>query len=496
MKSKRVPVSSEPRFPQLPKDAPVMFHSVDRHGRLVDVSEHWLRVLEYRRDEVLGRKSTDFLTEESQRFAEVVVLPEYFRTGFCTNVPYRIVTKSGKVLDILLSATAQRDAAGEITCSMAVLTDVTERKRAERALQDAEAVLSKAFRSSSTILVISSAAEGRLIEVNDTFERLLGFTREEVLGRSMVGLKIWESVAERTHYVEMLQLKGAVRDLEVRFRAKSGKRMIVLISGELIDFNGERCMLSQITDITERKRAAEEIEVLHTNLAARAYELELANEELEAFSYTVSHDLRKPLTAISGYCQLLIDLCPKPADHCRDFVGEIMGGATRMNQLIDTLLEFSRVSHSAIARQEVDLTGTARQIALELEMAQPERKVQMEIAQGLTDEGDPKLLRVVLENLLGNAWKYSGHREAARIEFGRTPADGKNVYFVRDNGLGFDSSHADRLFTPFRRLPGAEKFSGFGIGLATVSRIINSHGGRVWAEGEPGKGATFYFTVN
>ena len=486
----------EQRSTRLPSDAPVMFHSVDRDGRLVDVSEQWLQVLEYRRDEVIGRKSTDFLTEESQRFAKEVVLPHYFLTGFCTNVPYQIVTKSGKILDILLSATARRDAAGEILHSLAVLTDVTGQKRAERALQDAEAIFSKAFRSSSVILVISSIGDGKLIEVNDSFARVLGYAREEALGRSMLELKIWENAAERTQYVETLLVQGTVRDLEARFLSKSGERLTVLISGELIDLNGERCMLSQITDISERKRAAEQIEVLHTHIAARAYELELANEELEAFSYTVSHDLRKPLTTISGYCQLLLDLCPELSVQGRDFVEEIIGGTNRMNQLIDTLLEFSRMSHSQISRQHVDLSEMATQVALELRMAEPQRQVEVVIAQGLKEQGDPRLLRVVLENLLGNAWKYSAGSEAGRIEFGSAPADGKTAYFVRDNGLGFDSSHAELLFTPFRRLPGTEQFTGFGIGLATVSRIITSHGGRVWAEGEQGKGATFHFTVN
>jgi len=482
-------------FPQLPEDAPVMFHSVDRNGKLVDVSNHWLRVLGYRRSEVIGRKSTEFLTEASRRYAEEIVLPGYFKSGFCTNIPYQMVTKGGTVLDVVLSATAERDDGGEVVRSLAVLTDVTERKRVERALHDAETVFSKAFRSSASVLLITTLADGRLIEANDAFERIFGHRRDAALGRQTAQLQIWENPGDRAGYLQLLQEKGEVRDLEVRFRSSSGAMIVGLLSGEIIEFNGEKCLLSQINDITDRKRSAEEIEVLHTDLAARAYELELANEELEAFSYTVSHDLRKPLTAISGYCQLILDICPNLSEQCEDFVQEIMGGTIRMNQLIDTLLEYSRVTHYQLQRQTVDLSQLAAQVSLELEMAEPHRQVRFEIAQGLSDRGDPKLLRVVLENLLGNAWKYSAQRAQAVIEFGSLETDGKRTYFVRDNGVGFETASAAGMFTAFRRLPGAEQFNGFGIGLATVARIIKSHGGRVWAEGQPGQGAVFYFSV-
>ena len=490
-------MSSEENFPQLPKNAPVMFHSVDRTGRLIDVSNHWLTVLGYQRAEVIGRRSTEFLTEASRLYAEQVVLPEYFSTGFCNNIAYQFVTKRGEILDMLLSATAERDEAGEVVRSLAVVTDITERKRAERALLNAEAVFSKAFRSSANVLAISTLTDGRLIEINDAFERTLGYRREEVIGRRISGLNIWENAKNHQGYLQLLQEKGEVRDYEVRFRSKAGSTIIGLLSGHIIELNGERYLLNQMNDITERKRAAEEIEVLHTALAARAYELELANEELEAFSYTVSHDLRKPLTTISGYCQVLLDVCKDRLDpQCEDFVKEIVNGTDRMNELVETLLEYSRIGHCKLHREAVDLALPARQIALELEMSAPQRRVRFEIADHLTDHADPKLLRIVLDNLLGNAWKYSADKADACIEFGRCEMDGKSVYFVRDNGIGFEGSSSDGLFTAFRRLPGSEHFKGFGIGLATVDRIIKSHGGRVWAEGEAGKGAVFYFTVS
>jgi light-regulated signal transduction histidine kinase (bacteriophytochrome) len=240
----------------------------------------------------------------------------------------------------------------------------------------------------------------------------------------------------------------------------------------------------------------EEIEKLNTILAARAFELESANRELEAFNYSVSHDLRRPLTNINGYCQMVLEQCSdKLREECRGYFREIYEGTLQMNRLIDTLLNFSHVTHVKLSREKVNLSGIARTVAAELQMAEPERPAMFRIAGGITVDGDPQLLRVVLENLLGNAWKYTGSRKETIIEFGRVEVGGKPACFVRDNGVGFDMAHAEKLFNPFQRLPGTDEFKGHGIGLATVERIIQRHGGRVWAEGRQEEGATFFFTV-
>ncbi len=225
-------------------------------------------------------------------------------------------------------------------------------------------------------------------------------------------------------------------------------------------------------------------------------ELDVANRELEAFNYTVAHDLRKPLTVINGYCQAIRELCGDKLEvKCKEYLQEIYDGTWRMNQLIDALLNFSRVGQVELRREKVDLSAMAHEVAAELELAEPGRRVTFLIPDGVGTDGDAALLRMVLDNLLGNAWKYTGVREKAVIEFGKTEANGKPVYFVRDNGVGFDNADADKLFMAFQRLPGTEEYRGFGIGLATVERIIRRHGGNVWAEGETGKGATFYFAL-
>ncbi len=242
------------------------------------------------------------------------------------------------------------------------------------------------------------------------------------------------------------------------------------------------------------KRLEEEVERLRKDLRSQTSGLEAANKEMEAFTYSVTHDLRKPLTIINGYCQVIKDLCVGSLDEqCNDYIDKIYYGTVQMNQLIDALLKFSLLGRGELRREMVNLSDIASSIAAELRIAEPERRVTFHIAEGIVVNGDAVLLRVVLDNLIGNAWKYTSKREEAVIELGVTEHEGKSTCFVRDNGLGFDMADAEKLFIPFQRLAARDEVKGHGIGLATVHRIIQRHGGRIWAEGKPGEGATFYF---
>jgi light-regulated signal transduction histidine kinase (bacteriophytochrome) len=218
---------------------------------------------------------------------------------------------------------------------------------------------------------------------------------------------------------------------------------------------------------------------------------------MEAFSYSLTHDLRKPLTVINGYAQAIEEMCGSHlGEECQGFLSEIYEATVRMNALIDAVLRFSRVTSGALHPEPIDLSAMADKVAAELRLAEVERNIVFHISRGVTAKADPDLLLVVMENLLGNAWKYTGRQEEALVEFGmQEDASGAPTYFVRDNGIGFDMALAGDLFVPFRRLKGAEEFKGEGIGLATVDRIIRRHGGRIWAESEPGKGATFFFQL-
>lgn len=361
---------SELLYRHLYNDTPVMLHSIDHNGRLVSVSNYWIDTLGFKRSEVLGRRTSEFLTDKSRRYAEEVILPEFFRTGVCKEVPYQFVKKSGEILDVLLSAIAEKDDEGKIVRSLAVIIDVTERKKAQK-----------------------------------------------------------------------------------------------------------------------------EIEKLNIDLAERAVELENTNRELEAFSYSVSHDLRTPLTVIGGFSQLIQKLSGQNLDsQSLEYLDIIYSSTLSMEKLIDALLNFSMLTRVELHRKEFDLGAIAHMVAAELAITDPDRQATFLISKGVTANGDADLLRIVLENLLGNAWKFTSNQEEVTIEFGMMDAEGGQIYYVRDNGPGFAMDHADKLFTPFHRLYDKET-EGHGIGLSTVERIIKRHGGKVWAEGEPGKGATFYFTL-
>lgn len=385
---------------------------------------------------------------------------------------------------------------GEVIGAVVTFLDITERKRAEEALRNSEEKFARAFRTAPIIIAITTLDEGRLIEVNDTFERLFGYRRDQVVGRTTLQLNIWQNPAERLWFVRLLREEGAVRELEFNFRHRSGRIFAGRLSAEVININGQECVLTLVNDVTEQKRSRERIELLNASLAARAAELETVNRELEAFSYSLSHDLRSLLGQIDLSAQVLHHQCGACLDETGTMlVKVILETSEKMEQLVEAMLVLSRVSGKEMERQPVDLSMLANEILLSHQAAAAERPADVFVAPGLTAVGDPQLLRVVLDNLLGNAWKYTEKAARRRIEVGMECQNGEPVFFVRDNGVGFDREAAADIFKPFHRLHTSEEFAGTGIGLATVQRIILRHGGRVWAEGMPGEGATFYFTL-
>lgn len=253
-------------------------------------------------------------------------------------------------------------------------------------------------------------------------------------------------------------------------------------------------------EVRERRQAEATVRELNQTLERRVEErnaqLLAVNKELDAFAYSVSHDLRAPLRAIDGFSQALEeDYAQVVDDTGRDYLARIRKGCARMGHLIEDLLQLSRLTRREIGRVDLDLSALAREVAEELQAGAPGRRVAFDIQPGLRASGDPTLLRAVLDNLLGNAFKFTAPVPKARIAFGEERVDGQHAFFVRDNGVGFDMRYVDKLFGAFQRLHDAESFEGTGIGLATVQRVILRHGGRIWAESAPGQGATFFFTL-
>lgn len=257
-------------------------------------------------------------------------------------------------------------------------------------------------------------------------------------------------------------------------------------------------LLDDLALRTAEVEAAHEVTRLDLEhlVAERTAELQHANRELESFSYSVSHDLRAPLRSIDGFSQALLeDYADKLPAKAQDYLKRIRDSAQRMGELIDDLLQLSRVSRAELRRERVDLSALARLVIADLSRVEPERQIEVSVREPIIAHADARLIRVVLENLIGNSWKFTRKVASPRIEIQTTEEDGKTVYCVRDNGAGFDMAYVDRLFGAFQRLHTERDFPGTGIGLATVQRIVHRHGGRVWAEGVVGQGATFYFTL-
>jgi PAS domain S-box-containing protein len=376
----------------------------------------------------------------------------------------------------------------------------TDRIQVEAALRLSEERFEKAFRASPEALVISHMATGQIIEVNERWDQIFGFSPEETVGQSSLALKLFENPVDRQRAVDIIRTQGSLRDFELTVRPKSGRQRHISISAEMMEIDNERCLLTMIADITERKQAEAEVRRLNQELEQRVVErtaqLEAANKELEAFAYSVSHDLRAPLRSIDGFSQALLEDYAGNLDaEGQRFLQRVRAASQRMAQLIDDLLALSRITRSEMIFQSVNLSTIASKVAEELRQSDPERQVEFVIAEELAVYGDARLLQVAVENLLGNAWKFTGNHARARIEVGAVEQAGQTVYFVRDDGAGFDMAYADKLFGAFQRLHGMNEFPGTGIGLATVQRVIHRHGGQIWAEGGVEKGATFYFTL-
>jgi PAS domain S-box-containing protein len=337
--------------------------------------------------------------------------------------------------------------------------------------------------------------------VNPFMVELLGYARDEFLGKELWEIGVLTDADASREALRTLQATGYIRYKDLPLQTNAGVRRDVEFVSSVYPENGHQVIQCNIRDIRARTQAEADLHALNADLEQRVRDrtaqLETLNHELEAFNASVSHDLHTPLRQIDDLVEALQEEYANRLDAAGlQRLQRIRGSTQRMKALIDALLALARVSRHALDWQTVDVSALAHDVAAELQHRQPTRQIDWVMADGLTAYGDVRLLRIVLDNLLGNAWKFTSTTAQARIEVGRQPApDGTSVWFVRDNGVGFDMALVNRLFGTFQRLHRETEFPGTGIGLATVQRIIHRHGGRVWAEGAMNQGATFYFTL-
>jgi len=391
-----------------------------------------------------------------------------------------------------------------------VIEDISVRIQAKEALRQSEERFRLLVSSVPDCALYVLDLQGCVVLWNDGAQRLKGYTAAEILGQSFSLFYTPEDRAQGAPEGTLRRAAVQGHDEAQGWRVrKDGSRFWAEVrTTAMYDVQERQIGFSKVTrDLTEPRRVEEAIRGLNASLeqrvTARTAELATANrqlkainEELEAFAYSVSHDLRTPLRAISGFGELLVaSHSPALDERGRHYLDRMCNGATRMGQLIEDLLALSRLTRTEMRTTAVDLTALAHAVAATLSQAEPERVVTWDIAEGLTVHGDAALLRVALDNLLGNAWKFTSRRPTARIVVGARREEGQTVYFVRDDGAGFDMAYADKLFGAFQRLHTVREFAGTGIGLATVQRIIHRHGGRVWAQGAVEQGATISFTL-
>jgi PAS domain S-box-containing protein len=425
------------------------------------------------------------------------------KTGDLYEVEHRVLARNGEYRQYLVKGAPVYNADGSIREWVGTLNDITERKRAEAALRHSEARL-RLVLENMPVMLDAFDENGNIIVWNQECERVTGYTAEEVIHNPNVLELLYPDPAYRQQMILNWQKRGNdYRNWEWDVVSKSGEVKTIAWSNISEHFAIPGWASWGIgVDLTSRKQAELEIVLLNQTLEQRVNqrtaELWAANQELEAFSYSVSHDLRAPLRGIDGFSQILQDCYGEQLDDKgKHYLARIRAGTQRMGELIDDLLMLSRVTRAEMRRESVNLSAIAEEICHDLQVTQPDRAIKWMIDADVSGIGDPRLLRIVLENLFSNAWKFTSTQTQTQIEFGTISSEPNATltYFIKDNGVGFNMAYVNKLFKAFQRLHSEREFPGTGIGLAIVQRIVYRHGGTVWAEGTLKQGATFYFTL-
>ena len=468
----------------------------DPQGRITAVNDRFCAISQYAREELIG---------QDHRIINSGHHPKAFIRDLWTTIGRGQVwrgeiknrAKDGSFYWVDTTIVPFLGENGKPRQYIAIRADITERKRAEAAAAHLAAIV-----ESSDDAIVGKDLNGIVTSWNQGAEKLFGYPAAEMIGQPVARLIPADRLAEETMILQRIAQGESVRDFETVRVRRDGRLIDVSVTVSAIkDPAGRIIGASKVArSITERKQAEATIQELNAGLerrvAERTAQLEAANRELEAFSYSVSHDLRAPLRAMDGFSQAVLeDFGARLPDEGRRYLETIRSSAQRMGELIDDLLAFARLSRQDLNRREVDTGLLVRRVLAELGNPWPGRLVQLRLGPLPACVADPALLKQVWVNLLSNALKYTRRREEAEIEIGWARSGGPDVFYVRDNGAGFDPRYAGKLFGVFQRMHRLEDYEGTGVGLAIVQRIVHRHGGRVWAEAQVDRGATFYFTL-